>query len=212
MVNKIIVIVDIDNFHTQNIETLLFASILEKKVSKLHVLDFNCYENGGLLPNLNNWAKNGELATVQLFSNTLYQICLQAPQDSNKLLNLAKSLSNASDTLIINTNNQCYEFNSVFYQLATDIVIFADMDKDVSTNIINLFLKHSIKNKKIHIVVHNYKENIQGHKAYLHLLKSFHSPNIDISMIDKIPSMKSLKEIENIDPWLEIYKKINSTF
>lgn len=212
MANKTIAIVDINSFHKQNIETLLFASTLEKKVNKLTVLDLNHYEQDTLLPSRDNWQKEGEILTTKLFSNTSYQICSQALLEQNKLLNLAKALQAISDILLINANSQQYQLNTCFYSLADEIVIFADLDKNIMNNIINFFLRHNLKKKKVHLIIHNYQLNIQAEKTYLHLLKQFKSPNVTISNIDKVPELKSLKEIENVDPWLEIYKKINSSF
>lgn len=212
MANKTIAIVDINSFHKQNIETILFACILEKKVNKLTILDLNHYEQDALLPKKDAWQKEGEILTTRLFSNTSYQICTQASLEQNKLLNLAKALQAISDILLINANTQQHSFNSNFYLLADEIVIFADLEKDAINNIMNFFLRHNLGKKKIHLVVHNYKLNIQNEKTYLYLLKQFKAPNITISNIDLIPEFKSLQEIESIDPWLEIYKKINSTF
>ena len=212
MANKTIAIVDINSFHKQNIETLLFASILEKKVNKLTVLDLNHYEQDKLLPERDVWQKEGEILTTRLFSSTSYQICTQASLEQNKLLNLAKALQAISDILVINANSQQHKLNSPFYSLADEIVIFADLEKDINKNILNFFLLHDLKNKHVHLIIHNYKLNIQSEKVYLHLLKQFHAKNIKISNIDEVPELKSLKEIENVDPWLEIYKKINSTY
>ncbi len=210
MANKTIAIVDINSFHKQNIETLLFACILEKKVDKLTVLDLNHYEQDALLPKKDIWQKEGEILTTRLFSNTSYQICTQASLEQNKLLNLAKALQAISDILLINANSQQYKFNTSFYQLADEIIIFADLEKDITKNIINFFLRHNLKEKKVHLIIHNYKLNVQNEKTYLHLLKQFKSPNITISNIDTIPEFKTLNDIENVDPWLEIYKKIKS--
>ncbi|MBQ0045801.1 MAG: hypothetical protein KBS35_02830 [Mycoplasma sp.] len=212
MANKTIAIVDINSFHKQNIETLLFASILEKKVNKLSVLDLNHYEQDKLLPSRDKWQKEGEILTTRLFSNTSYQICAQTSLEQNKLLNLAKALKAISDILVINANSLQYNFNTDFYLLADEIVLFADLEKDIMKNIMNFFLRHTLKNKKIHLIIHNYQLNIQSEKVYLHLVKQFKKPNITISNIDKIPDFKTLGDLENIDPWLEIYKKINSAF
>ena len=210
MASKTIAIVDINSFHKQNIETLLFACILEKKVDKLTVLDLNHYEQDALLPKKDAWQKEGEILTTRLFSNTSYQICTQASLEQNKLLNLAKALQAISDILLINANSQQYQFNTGFYKLADEIIIFADLEKDITKNIINFFLRHNLKDKKVHLIIHNYKLNIQNEKTYLHLLKQFKAPNITISNIDTIPDFNSLNDIENVDPWLEIYKKIKS--
>lgn len=212
MGNKTIAIVDINNFHKQNIESLIFACILEKKVNRLTVLDLNNISQDKLLPNKEHWQKEGDILTTRLFSNTSYQICSQMSVEQNKLLNLAKALQAISDILLINVNSQQYNVNTNFYELANEIVVFADLEKDAITNVMNFYLKHSLKNKKILIVIHNYKSNVQNDKTYLQLLKQFKSPNITICNIDNIPEFKTLKEIENVDPWLEIYKKINSTF
>ncbi|MCQ2956829.1 MAG: hypothetical protein MJ233_03150 [Mycoplasmoidaceae bacterium] len=212
MKSKTIAIVDINNFHKQNIETLLFACVLEKKVNKLSVLDLNHYEQDGLLPKRDHWQKEGEILMTQLFSNTSYQICAQTSPDAKKLLNLAKTLSAISDILVINANSQQHELNSQFYNFADEVVIFADLEKDITKNIMNFFLTHTLKNKKVHLIVHNYQLNIQHEKVYLHLLKQFNSPNITISNIDSVPELKTLQDIENVDPWLEIYKKINSAY
>lgn len=212
MANRTIAVVDLNSFKKQNIETLLFACILEKKVNKLTVLDLNHYEQSTLLPKIANWQKEGEILTTQLFSNTSYQIVNKVSPAQNNLLNLAKALQAISDILVINCNANQYQLNTEFYLLADDIVIFADLEKDITTNIINFFLRHKLAGKQIHLIVHNYKLNIQSEKIYLHLLKQFHNKNIKISNIDHIPDLKSLSEIETVDPWLEIYKKINSTF
>lgn len=212
MANKTIAIVDINSFHKQNIETLLFASILEKKVNKLTVLDLNHYEQDSLLPKRDMWQKEGEILTTRLFSNTSYQILAQASLEQNKLLNLVKALQAISDILIINANSLNHQSNTPFYTLADEIVIFADLEKNITNNIINFFLRHTLHNKRIHLVIHNYKLNIQSEKTYLHLLNQFKAKNVKIYNIDTVPELKSLQEIENVDPWLEIYKKINSTF
>lgn len=212
MANKTIAIFDANSFHKQNIEALLFACILEKKVNKLTVLDLNHYEQDIFLPKRDEWKKEGEILSTNIFSNTSYKICAKTLPDQNKLLNLADSLKTSSDILIINVNSQQYQFNSKFYELADEIVLFADLERDVSTNIVNFFLRHAIKQKKIHLIIHNYKLNVQSEKIYLHLLKQFKAPNVTISSIDVVPTFKNLKEIENVDPWNEIYKKINSDF
>lgn len=212
MANKTIAVVDINSFHKQNIETLLFASILEKKVDKLTVLDLNHYEYGKLLPRKDAWQKESEILTTQLFANTSYQICDKTLPEQNKLLNLAKALQAVSDILVINSNSQQSKFNSQFYDLADQIVIFADLEKNITTNIMNFFLAHTLKNKKIYIIVHNYKINVQSAKDYLHLLKQFKAKNITISNIDTVPDFASLQAIENIDPWKEIYKLIRAKF
>lgn len=212
MANKTISIVDINSFHKQNIEALLFACILEKKVDRLLVLDLNYYEQDTILPKRDEWTKQGEILTTSLFNNTSYQILSKTSVDQNKLLNLVKTLKPISDILLINANSQQYQFNTEFYKMSDVVVVFADLQKDINNNLINFFLTHSLKNKKIHLVIHNYQSNIQTEKQYLHLLKQFKAPNITISNIDKIPELKSIEEIENIDPWVEIYKKINSTF
>ena len=212
MANKTIAVVDINSFHKQNIETLLFACILEKKVNKLTVLDLNHYEQDVLLPKREQWQKEGEILTTRIFSNTSYQICVKSLPDQNKLLNLAKALQAISNILLINANSQQYQLNSQFFELADEIVIFADLEKDITTNIVKFFLRHQLKDKKVYLIVHNYKLNIQSEKVYLHLLKQFKSTNVIINNIDSVPEFNSLKEIENVDPWKEIYKKINSTF
>lgn len=212
MANKTIAIVDINSFHKQNMETLLFASILEKKVNKLSVLDLNHYEQDKLLPSRDKWKKEGEILTTNLFSNTSYQICSQMSLEQNKLLNLARTLQSNSDILLINVNRLQYSMNTDFYLLADEIVLFADLEKDITKNIMNFFLRHMLKDKKIHLIIHNYKLNIQNEKTYLSLIKQFKRENITISNIDKIPDLTTLNQIENIDPWLEIYKKINSAF
>ncbi|MCQ3908235.1 MAG: hypothetical protein MJ200_01405 [Mycoplasmoidaceae bacterium] len=135
-----------------------------------------------------------------MFSNTSYQICTQVSPEQNKLLNLAKTLQAISNVLLINPNSQQYKFNSPFYSLSDEIVIFADLEKDINKHILNFFLTHELKNKHVHLIIHNYKLNIQSEKVYLHLLKQFHSKNIKISNIDSVPELKSLKEIENVDP------------
>lgn len=212
MTNKTIAIFDVNSFHKQNIETLLFACILEKKVNKLTVLDLNHYEQDIFLPKRDEWRKEAEILTTSIFSNTSYKICAKPLPDQNKLLNLANGLKTNNNILIINVNSQQYQFNSKFYELADEIVLFADLERDVSSNIVNFFLRHAIGQKKIHLIVHNYKLNIQSEKIYLQLLKQFKAPNVTISNIDVVPSFNSLQEIENVDPWKEIYKKINSAF
>lgn len=212
MANKIIAIADINSFCNQNIETLLFACILEKKVNKLSVLDLNHYEQDKLLPEREEWKKEGEILTTQIFSNTSYQISTKTALEQNKILNLAKALSDISDILLINSNANTFDYNTQFYNCADEIVLFADLEQDINRNLINFFMRHALKNKKIYLFVHNYKLNIQSEKTYLYLLKQFKAPNIIINNIDAIPQFKTLEEIENVDPWLDIYKKINSAF
>ncbi len=209
---KTYAIVDLNDSHKQNIETLIFACILEKKVNNLSVLDLNYLGQDTLLPKKENWQKEDEILTTQLFSNTSYQICNQTSPDANKLLNLAKTLQAISDILIINTNCQQYFINTPFLNFADEIAIFVNLEQNAINNIMNFFLMHRLKNKKIHLIIHNYRSNVQNEKDYLNLLKQFRSPNITIGNIDKVPEISFLKEIENIDPWLEIYKKINSAF
>lgn len=212
MANKTIAIIDIDSFENQNIETLLFASILEKKINKLAVLDLNDVRNCDLIFNYFDKIKNKESLTTYLFSNTTYNICSPSVLDQNKLLNMAKSLKTNNDILIFNANCQDKQINSPFFMLSNEIVIFADLSKDVNKNIINFLLLYDLKGKHIHIFAYNFKRNVQTEKTYLCLKKQFNSKDFSINNIDKIPNMKSIKEIENIHPWLEIYKKINTTF
>ena len=209
MANKTIAIVDINSFLKQNIESLLFACILEKKVNKLSILDLNNFGQNKLLPEKDKWAKEGEILTTTIFSNTSYQICLSAQPEQNKLINLAHTLHAVSDILIINANNQRHHYNSPFYQFADEVVIFADLEKDIIKNVLNFFMQHDLRKKKILLFVHNYRENIQSEKTYLELLKQFKMLNITICNIDCVPEFGSLKEIEQIDPWTNIYKKIN---
>lgn len=210
MANKTIAVVDLNNFHKQNIESLLFACVLEKKVNKLTVLDLNHLGQDKLLPPTDQWQKEGEILTTRLFANTSYQICLQASVEQNKLINLAKALQAISDILLINANSQRYEVNSSFFNLSDEIFIFADLQQDIITKVMNFYLKHNLKNKKITLVIHNYKTNVQNDKTYIQLLKQFKATNVLIEKIDQIPDFVSLKKIQSIDPWLKIYKFINS--
>ncbi|MCQ3907335.1 MAG: hypothetical protein MJ219_00825 [Mycoplasmoidaceae bacterium] len=108
-------------------------------------------------------------------------------------------------------NNQQHKSNSPFYEIVNEIVIFADLERNVTNNIINFFLKHNLKGKHIHLIVHNYKLNMQSEKAYLNLLKQFKQNNIVINNIDTVPDFANLSDLENIDPWLDIYKLIKKT-
>ena len=211
MANKTIAIVDINNYNDQNIETLLFANILEKKYDHLTVLDLNDYANNSFIKS-KKWAKKAEFSTTALFDNTNYISLSKTPQDENKVVNLIDSLKKKNDILLINCDSKQYKNNTLFYAHADTIIVFANFVKDLSKNILSFFLQHSIKTKDVRIVFHNYLSNIQTDKTYLSMLRSFSNTNIKISNIEKIPKLKSLKDIESIDPWLDLYQKINSSF
>lgn len=210
MSNNKLLIIDLNNFDNQSIEFLLIACILEKKVNRLNMINLNNLDESNYLLSKIKWEKRGEIFTSRILSNSNYQITAQASQNQNKLLNLANDLCSKSSAVVLNANNRQYEFNIPFFKLANQIIVFADILLDASNRLIKLFLEQDLVDKNIIIFLYNYSDNIQNKKKYLEISKRFKSKNISIYTIDNIPNFRTLNEIENMDPWLDIYKKINS--
>jgi len=212
MSNKTIGIVDLSNFDSQCLETLLFASILEKKYDACAIFDLNVYNTPKALSEVKKWSKGGEISKAKIFDNSLYHRMNKVPENENKALNYVQSLQDEYPILLINSCVVRYNINSKFFELCDEIVLFADFEQDLSKNILSFFLKQPVRNKKIHLVFYRFDESIQGAKKHLSMLKSFANSNIEIHRIVSAPKDQTLKELAEMEPWADIYKFINSNF
>lgn len=212
MVNRTIAIIDLDSSFNQHIETLLFACILEKKVKKVSVIDLNPFDGSDILPKRQFWKEQDDILTIELFDNTLYQIANKINPTQIKLANFVTYRQRYSDILLISGNNQQDNLNLPFFQKATDFVLFVDIKNNSAKNLIKFFVKHKAKDANVSILVYNYEDNVQLNKEYIQILKQFKNDKVSVDKIGSFPKLDNLKQIENIDPWQPIYKKINSTF
>lgn len=210
MANKIIAICDINNFKNQCLETLIFASILEKKsTNSLVVFDSNLNTANKYLVYDKTWKQSGNITKNNLFDNTTYQALVKEFPNDNKIVDFLLVLKNKNDFVIINTDAQKYQNNTILYKNSDIIAIFLDFQIDPINNLLNFFIKHNLNNKKIMLFLHNYVQNIQNQKKYMGLLKLISNQNVEIIKIKKMITANKLSELENIDPWLDIYQQIN---
>lgn len=211
MVNKTIAILDLNNFNDQNIEVLLFASILEKKSDKLTVIDLNDYHDNSLI-NKYKWTKKADISSLKLFNNTNYQSVYKVLNNAQTMQNTIETAVRSSDYLIVNTDFKQYKNNTDIFQNADEIVVFANFIRNIDKTILSFFLKHNIQNKKVHIIFYNFGDNVQHAKAYLSILTVFQKTGIRMSRVEKLPSIKTIDDIESIEPWVDIYHKIITEF
>ncbi len=211
MANKIIAICDFDNFNQQNVETLLFSNILEKKYDSVAILDHNSLSSNKYIKDL-KFKEKAQILTANVFNITSYNFIDGEAYNSEKALNLARSLANKNEILIINTSFSQYFLNTDYFKMADEIVIFSKLSDHIPNNLLSFFMLHKIENKKIYLYIINQDKNIQNEKSFISLRKQLSKSGLILDNISSLPYFKSLDEIRNVDPWLEIYKKINSTF
>lgn len=201
MANKIVGIVDLNNHNNQNIETLVCANILEKKCLKLTVADLNLNNKDSILLNNKKISEKAGMFSLKIFDRTNYIYPSLEVLMSNKLNDSINKLIDKNDIIIINPNHTKFDINTYFYNLATDIFVFANIKQNIENNLISFFLKHSIVKKQIHIFVYNCEDNIQDNKKYLSLVRLYSKhKNIKIESLDSIKQFKKIEEIENLDP------------
>lgn len=211
MANKIITVCDLNNFAQQNAEVLLISNILEKKYDSVAVLDLNNIDSNNYLKDL-KFKEKGEISTAEVFDITSYHFITGEAYSTEKALNLVKSLSKKNEILLINTSFSQYFLNTDYYNLSDEIILFSRLNDSTINNVISFFLMHKIEDKKIHLFIFNKDKNIQSEKSFISLRKQLAQSNLILDNIDTLPYFKNLDEIKNVDPWIEIYKKINSTF
>lgn len=211
MKNKVIAIYDLNDFNRQNIETLLFSNILEKKYDSLNIVDLNGENDNHFLRKL-KWKEKQEILMANIFDRSLYHFISDDCSDLEKPYNLVKSLKNKSEITLINVCYSQEPINTEFYQLADDIVIFANLNNHIINDMIQFFIMHKIENPKVWLFVINKDSNIQNDKAFIGLRKELSKSNVKLESLNEVPNFKTLDQIHNVDPWLEIYKKINNFF
>lgn len=211
MENKVITVCDLDNFNKQNIEVLLFSNILEKQYDSISVLDLNDLDTNKFVKNL-KFKENGEILTTKVFDVTSYNFLGDEAWKSNKALNQAKILRDKNEILIINSSFTQFFVNTDFLNISDEIILFSSLSDHTINNLLNFFMLHKIENKKIYLFIFNEDKNIQTEKSFISLRKQLSKQDIILENISNLPEFKTIEDIEKVDPWLEIYKKINSTF
>lgn len=211
MANKVIAICDFNNFKKQNVETLLFANILEKKYDSVAVLDLNDIDSNDYLKDL-KWKEKSNMLLTNVFDISTYHFVASQDYELSKVLNYAQTLNNKNEVLIINTNFSKYSDNQDFYDNVDEIVIFTTLNQSMPNNLLGFFIVNKIEKQKVKLFVFNDNKNIQTEKEFISLRKQLSKSNLTLESIKSLPYFKSLDEIKNIDPWIDIYKLINNLF
>lgn len=193
MKNKIISVIDFTSSYNQHLETLILASINEKKYGSCIIFDFNGINS------FINFKGN------KIFNNSsiFYKTSENKIDKKNILLNknISKKTPIIIDPNILYDNNETYLFSD-------KIIIFANFDKFVIKNFFYFINKKNINFEKVILFLYDYKNNLQYHKKYLEILKLTNNAKFTIKIIE-LPKLKNLDEINNIPPWLNLYVEFN---
>lgn len=211
MANKVIAICDFNNFKKQNAEALLFANILEKKYDSVAVLDLNDIDSNDYLKDL-KWKQKSDMLSTNVFDISTYHFVDSQEYSLSKVLRYAQTLNEKNQVLIINTNFSKYSDNQDFYENADEIVIFTKLNQSMPNNLLGFFILNMIEKQKVKLFVFNDDKNIQTEKEFISLRKQLSKSNLTLENIKSLPYFKTLDEIKNIDPWIDIYKLINNLF
>lgn len=211
MANKVIAICDFNNFKKQNVEALLFANILEKKYDSVAILDLNDIDSNDYLKDL-KWKEKSNMLSTNVFDISTYHFVASQDYELSKVLNYAQALNNKNEVLIINTNFSKYSDNQDFYDNVDEIVIFTTLNQSMPNNLLGFFIANKIEKQKVKLFVFNDNKNIQTEKEFISLRKQLSKSNLTLESIKSLPYFKTLDEIKNIDPWIDIYKLINNLF
>ncbi len=149
---------------------------------------------------------------TNVFDISTYHFVASQDYELSKVLNYAQTLNNKNEVLIINTNFSKYSDNQDFYDNVDEIVIFTTLNQSMPNNLLGFFIVNKIEKQKVKLFVFNDNKNIQTEKEFISLRKQLSKSNLTLESIKSLPYFKSLDEIKNIDPWIDIYKLINNLF
>ena len=211
MASKTFAVFDLDSTKNQDMEVLILSNLLEKKYNSVTVLDLNVGAHNSFLKDV-AWKKVDQISQAKVFDLTSYQLWDNEALNANKIVNSISSLADKNEILIINPNYNKHKVNEEPLQNIDNLLVFVKVKNNITTHILNFLLAHTFKNKNIFIFVTGYDHNMQNQKEIVALKKQFKGSNFLIETINKIPNFKSLEDIESIDPWLEIYKKLQMIF
>lgn len=211
MANRTIAIFDLDSSNNQDMEVLVFSNLLEKRYSSVSVLDLNAGVRNRFLKDT-EWKKMDQISQAKAFDLTSYKLWDNESLNANKIANSISSLKEKNEILIINPNHSKTKVNEEVLQNVDYLLLFVSVKNNITSRILNFLMTHTFKNKTIYLFLTDFVNNMQNQKELVALKKQFKNSDFLIDTINKIPNFKSLKDIENIDPWLEIYKKLQKIF
>ncbi len=152
------------------------------------------------------------MLSTNVFDISTYHFVDSQEYSLSKVLRYAQTLNEKNQVLIINTNFSKYSDNQDFYENADEIVIFTKLNQSMPNNLLGFFILNKIEKQKVKLFVFNDDKNIQTEKEFISLRKQLSKSNLTLENIKSLPYFKTLDEIKNIDPWIDIYKLINNLF
>lgn len=194
MKNKIISVIDINSSFNQYLETLILASINEKKYGGCIIFNFN---------NENHFTSS---KNNKIFNNSFifYESVKNEMNKKNILVN-----RNIDKKLPIIINPNIYHNSNQIYSLSDKTIIFANFIKFKLKDFFYFINITNINLEKIILFFYDYKNNLQNHKKYLEILKLTKKVKFNIKIIE-LPKLKNLDEINNIPPWSNLYIEFNT--